>query len=105
MNIKFNIISVDNNYSYEGKAIINRDLIIIDDEYKYIIDKTTKSISKNSGEIKLDFINNKIYLEHNKYSLDISINKCIFSDNIIDVEYTLGDNKIEIKMEVGDSNE
>ena len=105
MNIKFDIISNDNNYSYEGKAIINRDLIILEDTDKYVIDKTTKSISKNSGEIKLDFINNKIYLEHNKYSLDIIINKCIFSDNIIDVEYMLGDNKIIIKMEVGDSYE
>jgi hypothetical protein len=96
-NIKFNIISSDNNYEYNGVANILRDIITFKDKDSYVIDKTTQRIVKNTNEIVLDLKLKKIYLEEYKYSMDIIINKAIF-DNSIDIEYVLGDNIIKIRM-------
>ena len=96
-NIKFNIISSDNNYEYNGGANILRDIISFKDKDSYVIDKTTQRIVKNTNEIVLDLKLKKIYLEEYKYSMDIIINKAIF-DNSIDIEYVLGDNIIKIRM-------
>ena len=97
-NIKFNTISSDNNYEYVGSADFNKDLITFKDKDSYVIDKTVKRIVKNTNEIVLDLKLKKIYLEEYKYSMDIIINKAIFDNNSIDIEYVLGDNIIKIRM-------
>ena len=96
-NIKFNIISSDNNYEYIGAANFLKDIITFKDKDSYVIDKTLQRIVKNTNEIVLDLKDKKIYLEEYKYSMDIIINKAIF-DNSIDIEYVLGDNIIKIRM-------
>ena len=103
-NIKFEIVSNDNNYEYSGLADFNKELISFKDKDSYIIDKTIKRIVKNKNEIVLDFIKKKIYLDDYKYDMDIIINK-LELDNNIDIEYVLGDNKIKIRMIEVDLNE
>jgi hypothetical protein len=104
-NIIFTIKSNNGGYKYKGVSDINRDIIKFVDKDSYIIDRKVKRINKNSNDLILDFINNKVYIENYKYSIDINVNKYIDDDNLLDIEYCLEGDTFNIKLVVGDQNE
>ena len=108
--IKMNIKSDNDNYSYNGIANLNRDIITFCDKDEYIFDKRINRLSKinKNKKIIIDFNNKLINIsdKDNRINIDIDVTKKDISENKIEIIYKIDKNRFNFKLIIeGDFNE